>query len=525
MPMPGCSTPRLWLAAFFFVLTSVSLLPYVHQLNGAITDEACDLLPARRILQGQVPYRDFDTNYAFGTPLLGALAFAALGVNITAARLLMVVCGGVIGALMFLASDRLVRRPFSLMPPLLFLLVCAPEWPIVSHRWTGAACLLGFVNACLVYGETARPAWAMLAGIAAGLCGTCMQTDGAVAVLAFALLLRGLPSPRRAFGAFACGLALVWLPVVAFALVSGALAPAWRDLVVDARNIASIRTALYSLRPIVDAWSGILSHMPVVWNGTRLVWLLQAVTMATTWTLKYAFYFPLLGVAMWRLRASAWRVVLVVVVLWTAVSMQRLDLLNQNYLMALGFILLGGLADAWWALGWRRAVATGCLTIMALCLTYWGWSMRDAWRASYPINSQMGLLWTDDPRAQRDFRDLLAGIDRVAPPASPFFTFPLAPSLYLLSGTVNPTRLDYLIPFQNPRPQVDAVARTLHEAGPPWLLYLPLPIAQTLSDYPAIRRDDLVRELDYTRRVLTADYEVGEEVGSAVFYRRKSAAP
>ena len=96
--------------------------PYRYQMHSGLNDEAVVLQAARRMLSGEVPYRDFDMFYTPGSMALTSVWLFFTGVGIDQARWLMVLWGGLLTALVFVISNRVLPRPFCFAPPVVFAL-------------------------------------------------------------------------------------------------------------------------------------------------------------------------------------------------------------------------------------------------------------------------------------------------------------------------------------------------------------------------------------------------------------------
>ena len=143
-------------------------------------DEGLTLQAARRVAEGELPYRDFLWSYGFAQPLLLGGLFKAFGVSLLWWRIVRVLVDAAAALVVFLLVGREAPAPVAL---------CA---------WLVAACAMAEPT-----GAGAAPL-ALLWGLAA------------VAVAA-----RGAPTPRRALGAAALtALAAAWRPD--FALYAGA---------------------------------------------------------------------------------------------------------------------------------------------------------------------------------------------------------------------------------------------------------------------------------------------------------------
>jgi Dolichyl-phosphate-mannose-protein mannosyltransferase len=159
---------------------------------------------AERVLQGQVPFRDFGEVYTGGLPYLNALAFRLFGANLFSIRIpLFVLFLGWVPAVYFIAR----RFAGPLAAGLVTLLAVAwslpnyteamPSWYNLFIATFGAAALLKYI-------DTRRQRWLWLAGLCGGL-SIVVKITGlyfiAAGLLFFAFRERSLASQVPAFPA------------------------------------------------------------------------------------------------------------------------------------------------------------------------------------------------------------------------------------------------------------------------------------------------------------------------------------
>jgi hypothetical protein len=200
------------------------LLAYPLAIGKA--DESHLLYAAKRVLHGEVLYRDvFETI----TPLsfyLFAAVYRIAGTTLLAARVTIAVIQAVGCALLFRLVRRLTGVAEAVLVTLLFAGVCIPAWPYASPHWISTVLGLFVATVTLSQASSARVR-AMVAGALAGVA-VCVQQQRGVFLaawlpLAFAVLARSAARGARwrAFAAQAAwgaaGGAAVVLPVIGHA--------------------------------------------------------------------------------------------------------------------------------------------------------------------------------------------------------------------------------------------------------------------------------------------------------------------
>jgi hypothetical protein len=205
-------------------------------------DENHLLYGAKRVLQGQVIYRDF---VEIITPLafyLFAAIFRIAGTTLLAARVTIAVIDAAGCALLFALVRRIASGAEAALAALVFAALCVPVWPYASAHWMSTTLVLAV--ATLLLGDRwhrssrGRPFVAgMLSGIA-----ICVQHQRGVFLaawlpLAIAILALGRPRDGRWIAATK---EIVWAVAgVAFAVLAVLGQAAW------AASPALLRDALY----------------------------------------------------------------------------------------------------------------------------------------------------------------------------------------------------------------------------------------------------------------------------------------
>jgi hypothetical protein len=242
------------------LLVSLFHLGRVYNRGFNLLDEGFVLHVAERVLQGQVPYRDFFTQLTPGAFLALAAVFSVTGPSVLVGRWVTVVIGLLITALLYLGGRRVLSRPTAALTALAF-----PVWGIgqgwfyPNYSWFAlAGCMVALectlravapapfrtpgsgrpVGPAPHTHHSARPAllWATAAGLACGVAAFCKQNMGLFALLglAGAVFLLGAATWRRRFLlALLMGLAALPVPLalVAWLAQQGALEGFLRDAV------------------------------------------------------------------------------------------------------------------------------------------------------------------------------------------------------------------------------------------------------------------------------------------------------
>ena len=223
------------LAAVVFAVTVAYCAVLPRNLNPA--DEAVYLYEAKRLLAGQVPYRDFFEITTPGWMLLMAALFRVFGTDLGTARAAAAVIHGAAAAAIVLLCRQLgVRRALSWPAAAAYLVVCVPAWPIASQHWLTTLLMLVVVLVCA---RRAR-GWSFLAGLFLGLIVAVQQQRGVILTLGTAAWLvfeRLLPGGRRGtlradVAALAAGVVAIVGPMLVALVATAGFGNVWRALVV-----------------------------------------------------------------------------------------------------------------------------------------------------------------------------------------------------------------------------------------------------------------------------------------------------
>jgi|GEM_PF-6248223 len=135
-----------------------------------ILEEGYFLANAQRVLEGDLPYRDFNTPYTPGVFYLYAWLMEQAGNNLVILRITQVVSRGIFALALYAAGRQLVTPFFAAVPPALILAIdTAPGvWSLHPGWFTAPAAILGAL--CIArYLREGRLLWLLGAGISFGV--------------------------------------------------------------------------------------------------------------------------------------------------------------------------------------------------------------------------------------------------------------------------------------------------------------------------------------------------------------------
>ena len=493
LPLHGWS----WLPLLAVLLAAAFLAARINK-GVFIGDEGVACMSAWRISQGQTPVANF---FELETPLAAyALsgAFKLIGPSVMASRLVGLVYGALLIAVMWWLSGMFLRRPG---PRALTLALLIPfgvgAWPLPSHHWAADLCLLGALGLLARGIDDFSPAWPLLGGVCSGAGALCLQDQGGYAILLIGVLvLPSLPRERRFrfAGAWLAGLSAVGLAMLGTLLHGGATVSGMiRDWVVFpatqySGGQGSMWEAAGGWREVflglsVGQFKAAPLYLPLTLLAYGILFLLPLGAVAA-------------GVACVRGRWFGLPKSLLLAAIGLAFlgcAFHRWALMNLTWASpALGLLVAAAL-DRLWDHGSpaARAVArwsTGACLAVLMAFGVVG-VLRQSMANTYDIESPSGVLRTFDPVQARALQEFVDVIGARIPAEAPAFSWGYIPMVSFMTGHPNPTRYDTFVtspPYNGPD-QIQDWVRTIEGARIEWGFSHAFPVAQGDPVAPFVR--------------------------------------
>lgn len=168
---------------------------------------------AERVLNGELPHRDFDEMYSGGITYLHAVAFKALGINLRSLRRML------FGAfLLFVPACYAIARRFASPVGAAFATMLAVVWSVPNYfasmpSWYTLFCAVFGVLAFVKFVETDRRGWLVAAGACGGL--SVLAKITGIYYIAAGLLFLTYFDQVRSSASGAPGKSRAFVPVVA----------------------------------------------------------------------------------------------------------------------------------------------------------------------------------------------------------------------------------------------------------------------------------------------------------------------
>ncbi|MBS2035856.1 hypothetical protein JST97_12785 [bacterium] len=480
----------------------------------SMEDEAVLVYGARRILEGQMIYRDWDTHLAPGPFYVAAGWFWLLGFQAPTTRLLYSFIFALNAVLVDLVGQRCLpaKGYWRWLPILLWCTAGGMEFPILSYHWMATAAATACLLAGMHWTEKADFSNALALGATVALAGWCLQSEGLVGLLMVGFWwLRFRP---RYLVQVLAGLLLtsvvLWLPLIS----------QWPKILYQNTHLGghlAFNRKLYSF----SHWSFFLSHYRDLTWQAGLTTVLAVVSHVVLNALRY-LGLPWLACLGWfgaeRKHDRAGVALAGALLAWLVGTANRHTIVYLSFLTP-GWALL--LTKVLQMLP-RGAWLAGALGAWELC----GWACRFELRREtfiQPVQTRAGLYYVFDPGQAAGLNTAFRWI-RELPPQTPVLCFPYCPSFYSLGLLKNPIRRQTLVPRLDPPSAFPEALQAIHDQNVEWLLYAG-PDPQEISGEYDISPAEVEQGWEALRLEVTRGYQLVAGGPNLGLYRRSSNKP
>jgi hypothetical protein len=496
-------------AAAVFLLTGL----WLYWLNARrfvlIGDEGIYIDGARRILAGQVPYRDFFLVMGPGTFWLEALAFRVFGMTLPAARAMMILDLSIMAACVFWLVSRINWIYAVWVAAMLVIFETGQPGVILpTHRWDSAA--LATLALTLCAGQP-RGWLVFAAGCCAAFAGWITPP---VALVGGAILFWIWREDRAKLFPFLAGCSAVTICSAAALALQGGLGPMIRQLFWNSSHYSAANHMVYGSifggYAQLFAGSGTLELLPrtFVVAGLALPAILPVLAALLFWSVRKDPFFQLLFLGGLALVASTY---------------PRMDLAHLTFVMPWFYALVALLA-AGAGLQPVKIAACVCLTILAGLFA--GRVVALHGREAV-LQASVGTI-----RVPVENQLLIAALQETIPTGTRLFVFPYLPMAYFLTLSRNPTRYSYLQPGMMSEEDESKAISELSADAPERVLYFDLPEPEILKRWPGtdpahlhLRRIEGYLAANYHRLAAIGDEDKRVEILEANGPRERGQIP
>jgi hypothetical protein len=384
-------------------------------------DEGYFVQQATRVLNGQVPFGDFETFYTPGLAYLHAALFAVSGgPSLVAPRAVGLVARAAVAVLLYVLARPLMHRPLWAAAPAVFLLVGLDHTPV---RWEPHPGWPATVFALLtVWAMTHAPStpWLLASGVSAAAAYAFKQNTG-VFILAAVLVWGALAPCQR--------LVRLTVPLAAFVCVTAIwLAPLVVALHGNVRLLGAVVGAINQEGLFSPPEASIVVPLAALAGGVRLIRRERDPRLGC---------YLLAGAALF------------------GTQYPRMDTLHLAWsaplLLVIGTAVLDRLRPALAA-----AAILGLAVLAAPTLLS---------RVEYLALAGQSIGGVEAPATTAaEISGVVADVEHRTAPGEPIFVYPTSPLLYVLAQRPNATRFDHLNPGAANAAQIEQVIVDLEAA-------------------------------------------------------------
>jgi hypothetical protein len=415
-------------------------------------DEGTLIMGAVRVVEGQLPSRDFFEVMGPGTFYWLGLFFKLLGTTWLATRICLMATTTGLTVLLYHLARRLERGSAAL-PAVFFVAVSYHSWNAVSHHTDSNLFALASFAALLSVLDRPRRLMLLLAGVGAGVTTWFMLQKGVVLCLAFCLVLWS-GRARRSLITMLCGYIGAIVAGVGYFWFAGGLPDlVYANVVWPLRNYTGVNVVPYGWEFRQLYWTAFTSSFGAVFPK----WLALSISGFLVFPFLIVMALPLALLLLcirYRRRVLADAAIpywIVGIALWIS-EMHRKDLAHIVFgspiVIVLMFYLVRLLCAGWM----QRACQLALFSAIALAAL----NPLVAMTARHRIVTRRGVVY--DTATPSPILDL---VNSRLQPGQPLFVYPYSPMYYFLSAATNPTRYSLLMYGMNTRAQFREVVRDL----------------------------------------------------------------
>lgn len=479
---PAVASTSRWIDPLLAAALAAIAILYLWPFRDVVLqgrDEGIVLQGAARILQGQLPYRDFFSFYTPGSYLWNAWLMKVFGDSILVPRTVVLLYGALFSGLTFVLARRMASRTGAVVASLLLLVCCLPGRFLVTHNWDSTVAALLALYCALEFLRSPGLGRAAGIGFFTSLSVLFNQARGAGLVLGlvlgFLVLRSRLPKDwlkARYFLVMGTALALPLLATAGFFAAQGALGAMIQGLLWAPRHYTDANRLPYGfIAMLMSDWAELFDSGPLAERALYYFILSPIVILCAL-----PIYLVLIAFSCaWKRRpgldpAQVSAVILsgsVVLGALLSVLATRADFTHVVFISPLFFFLLPWVVERWIGSFPELRKAAPLLVVYVLCaFTAYGftllWQVRED---MVPVETRRGLL-----RGLQKI-ETLEFIQSHFPAGSTLLVHPYFPRYSFLTRTFSPLPYDFLYPGMHTREQYEEGVAKLEALRPNAILY------------------------------------------------------
>ena len=424
--------------AAVFAITFWYLSYYRNMLYSLSADEGIFLYGARRVLDGQIIYRDFFSYFFPGNYYFLALIYKLFGYSFLVAREALVIIDSLINVLVFYLSYKTLKTWYAILPPLFFLILGFPNWMQFSHFWNGDLFLLLSLISLLWFLEKNKRYYLYSAAVLLGFTTLFQQAAGVYGIILFTVILILTKHKEQKFLRNMIYF-FVWI-AVPIAVMFGyiALKGGLGDFIVQQKFI------VLHVYPHVAAFSPFLFIFNKAYPINILIGIYFFGSIAAAGTLPVLYK---------KMPAPVIVIITGNLILLLTIS-YSLDVEHIATALPLFLILL--LLPVKYTLSYTKAhnqyiykIFYYLYGIAGICLLIWGGSsiegnIKRIQTHAYSLDINGVRVWTFDKQKAKHIQSFMNSAPSILLDHRHVFVYPYAPLIYVFMHYENPTRYDFI---------------------------------------------------------------------------------
>lgn len=477
-----------------FILGLLATLPHWGRYHD-LDDEATGVvLGAVRLLQGELPYRDWAIRHPPGSSFVAAIYFLVFGSGQWGTRSLMGLVSALTGLAIFRCSAKVVAGRLAYFPWLLWTCGGLVHKPVLNHHWLAALATAVTTWFCLEWALEKRGA--VKVGVGCALTSWFLQSNGLTALLMVALLaLRYRPPGVARLGlSYLATQALLWAPWLPWA------SALWANHVDCLQRHVLFNSHPFSLHYLSLHFEA-LRHLDL---GQRTVHRLAGWGFLFRLTTHYGlFYLVTLGaplLAEWR-KDRAPAALAYCCLAWA---------LTTGYCQDPSYLSFAGPAFEMALLVWlaRANRVLVCLWAGLEVLAWAALAGSIALACRHPVQTRCGTYWSADPREAEALNLMHAFLEAHATAGSKVLAYPYFSRAYTLEKLTNPIPQPILLPWLFPEKDFANCLAVLKREQIGYILHRRLDCDVIHYAYPAVPMDEFRPEYARQEARILADYSL-----------------
>jgi hypothetical protein len=437
-----------------------------------INDEGIYLDGARRILAGQMPYRDFFVLTGPGTFWNVAVFFKLFGVSLASARALFIFDVALIAACLYWLAAELRSRALGFWLAWFFVALLAGDAGglVVNHRWDSAALSIMGVT-LLAAGLRSESRWTRwtIAGAGAAAAYAAWVTPPVLLVLAPMFAWTFFVRRWNGVVSLAAGVVAVSALAGGALLATGSLGPMLHHFAWTASQYSTANRFPYG--GIIGGYPALFSdaHGLELWVRAILVFFIVLPAVV-----------PICALLGFSAARQLWKTpllfILACAIALVLASAPRMDAAHLTYASPLSYVVAGcALASL---LPERLRAPLAMALSLGACILMWNGVNQ---RLHLETTQTRGGVVFGEPKDLVLERALEASVQK----GEPLFVFPYIPIAYFLTQGANPTRYSFLQPGMMADSDEDQALASLMSAPPVKVFYMDVPEGAYLRLFPS----------------------------------------